>query len=207
MSSILQGNVAIDPSGRALRKLVARLLGAGGWPVCKVASNRCLAGHGGLWLALVLVAASAGAWAQVGASSPIAKHAGSDLNARPDGLPGGTGPERIMQERSGALGPVQDVIVTRAGHGVEPHCSAFKPTPDDVRDFFAHAVIITGRQEHDYFDWMTCTAEGTLTNRYGHWHWVLRLGGTATVSGDSDSFRLADPRQESPLCADDCDTD
>ncbi|MGR4895489.1 hypothetical protein ACIPR8_09460 [Stenotrophomonas sp. LARHCG68] len=104
----------------------------------------------------------------------------------------------------GPLGTISDVRIT--GQGVDtpsdaPLCESFKPTPREVVAFFRHAVVITPRQEHDYFLHGPCYVEGTLRTRYGQWRWRLRNFGTAYVSvdGGEDAFLFADPRQESSL--------
>lgn len=105
---------------------------------------------------------------------------------------------------AGPLGPVRDIRIT--GQGVETPsdallCASFKPTPRQIAAFFQRAVVITPRQEHDYFLHGPCYVDGTLRTRYGQWQWRLRNFGTAYVSvdGGEDAFLLADPRQESSL--------
>ena len=106
--------------------------------------------------------------------------------------------------RPGPLGALSDIVVTSSGVDNERDailCGEFKPDAAQVRAFFRNAVLITPRQEHDFFLHGPCYVRGTLTTRYDSWHWELRNGGTAQVTsaaGD-DSFLLADPREESSL--------
>lgn len=104
----------------------------------------------------------------------------------------------------GPLGAVSDIVVT--GSGVDnahdaPLCQEFKPGPLQLRAFLRNAVLITPRQEHDFFLHGPCYARGTLSTRYDTWQWELRNGGTArlTSAAGDDSFLLADPREESSL--------
>ena len=106
--------------------------------------------------------------------------------------------------RPGPLGELSNIVVTGSGVDSERDallCDGLKPDPQQLRAFFRHAVLITPRQEHDFFLHGPCYVRGTLTTRYERWHWELRNGGTARVTsaaGD-DSFLLGDPREESSL--------
>lgn len=69
-----------------------------------------------------------------------------------------------------------------------------------VQSFFARAVLISARQQHDFFLYGPCIARGTLESRYGQWHWVIRNLGTATLTASNgDTFLLSAPDQESDL--------
>lgn len=73
-------------------------------------------------------------------------------------------------------------------------------SPTQVKAFFARAVLISSRQQHDFFLYGPCTARGTLQSRYGQWQWVIRNLGTATLTASNgDTFLLGDPDQESDL--------
>jgi hypothetical protein len=102
----------------------------------------------------------------------------------------------------GPLGPISHITVTEAGSDSEAEsCQDFAVTDHYVESFFRRAILITHGQEHDYFLHGPCYMRGTLTSKYGDWHWEIRNLGTAQVisaSGD-DSFLFADPQQESPL--------
>ena len=66
--------------------------------------------------------------------------------------------------------------------------------------FFERAMLISARQQHDFFLYGPCTARGTLESRYGQWQWVIRNLGTATLTASNgDTFLLGDPDQESDL--------
>ncbi len=104
----------------------------------------------------------------------------------------------------GVLGPLSNIVVTASGVDTPqdaPLCQGFQAGPREVRAFFRRAVLITPRQQHDFFLHGPCYVRGTLTSRYETWHWELRNFGTARItsaSGD-DAFLLADPREESTL--------
>ncbi|WP_282273175.1 hypothetical protein [Stenotrophomonas sp. PS02298] len=104
----------------------------------------------------------------------------------------------------GPLGTLSNITVTESGVDNERDallCHGFKPDPRQVRAFFRQAVLITPRQQHDFFLHGPCYVRGTLTTAYETWHWELRNGGTARVTsaaGD-DAFLLADPREETSL--------
>ena len=99
------------------------------------------------------------------------------------------------------VGPITKVVVEETGIGPKADgCHSFVLTPNKVRDFFAKAVLISGRQEHDFFLHGPCSARGTLQSRYDTWHWEIRNLGTATITAtNGDVFVLGDPSQESSL--------
>ena len=69
-----------------------------------------------------------------------------------------------------------------------------------VADFLRHAILITHRQEHDWYLHGSCQAHGTLSTRYGKWQWQLLNLGTARITAvTGDTFVLGDPREESAL--------
>jgi hypothetical protein len=99
----------------------------------------------------------------------------------------------------GPLGPVSDIVVEAVGEGpADVDCSRFQTTSTRLLDFLRHAVVISPRDLHDAFAWGPCTARGTLSTRYGTWHWTLREGGTALLRADADdeNIMLGDPREE-----------
>lgn len=104
----------------------------------------------------------------------------------------------------GPLGTPSSITITDSGVD-DPRdavlCQSFKVDAQAMRSFLRHAVVITPRQEHDFFLHAPCYVRGTLTTRYETWHWELRNGGTArfTSAAGDDSFLLADPREESSL--------
>jgi hypothetical protein len=99
------------------------------------------------------------------------------------------------------IGPITNVVVEENGIGPKADsCHTFVITPKKVRAFFAKAVLISGRQEHDFFLHGPCSARGTLQSRYDTWHWEIRNLGTATITAtNGDVFVLGDPSQESSL--------
>lgn len=99
------------------------------------------------------------------------------------------------------VGPITKVVVEENGIGPKADsCHTFLITPNKVRAFFAKAVLISGRQEHDFFLYGPCSARGTLRSRYDTWHWEIRNLGTATITAtNGEVFVLGDPSQESSL--------
>lgn len=99
------------------------------------------------------------------------------------------------------LGPITHILVE--AHGIGPQsdgCAAFVVDAEQVRTFFDKAVLISGRQQHDFFLYGPCSARGTMENRYGKWHWEIRNLGTATVTAtNGDTFLFGDPDRESSL--------
>ena len=98
------------------------------------------------------------------------------------------------------IGEISDVKIKAPSTKVEAQCRDFKPNKAQVQAFFKRAILITPRQEHDYFLYGPCTAEGTFKTRYGHWEWKMRNGGTAYVEDVMGNlYTFADPKQESEL--------
>lgn len=98
------------------------------------------------------------------------------------------------------VGAITDIDVeqTRLGPKSEG-CGDFVITAEQARSFFDRAVLISGRQNHDYFLHGPCYARGSFRNRYDTWQWEIRSLGTATITAtNGDTFVLGDPRQESP---------
>lgn len=66
-----------------------------------------------------------------------------------------------------AIGPITKIVVTANGVGPENQdCRAFILTPEQVRAFFDKAILISGRQQHDFFACGPYVARGTLNSRY-----------------------------------------
>lgn len=103
--------------------------------------------------------------------------------------------------QASVIGPISGITIDKAGNGPEAsECRAFAVTVADVETFMARAVLISSRQEHDFFDYGPCTATGTLRNRYGTWHWEMRNLGTGKLTASNgEVFLLADPELEAPL--------
>ena len=99
------------------------------------------------------------------------------------------------------VGPITNVVVDESGIGPKADsCHTFIVTPKKVRAFLAKAVLLSGRQEHDFFLHGPCSARGTLQTRYDTWRWEIRNLGTATITAtNGDVFVLGDPGQESSL--------
>ncbi|SED87870.1 hypothetical protein SAMN05421553_3540 [Pseudomonas anguilliseptica] len=102
------------------------------------------------------------------------------------------------------IGTITRIHVQEQGIGPPSEgCAKFVIEPAQVQAFFARAVLISARQQHDFFLYGPCTARGTLQTRYGQWHWVIRNLGTATLTASNgDTFLLGDPGQESDLSGD-----
>ena len=99
------------------------------------------------------------------------------------------------------IGPVSDILVSEDRSGPQQEgCQTFTVSAAMVADFLRHAILITPRQEHDWYLYGPCQAHGTLRTRYGEWQWQLLNLGTARITAvTADSFILADPREESSL--------
>ena len=98
------------------------------------------------------------------------------------------------------IGEISDVKIKAPSTKVEAQCRDFKPNKAQVQAFFKRAILITPRQEHDYFLYGPCTAEGTFKTRYGHWEWKMRNGGTAYVEDVMGNlYTFAYPKQQSGL--------
>ncbi len=99
------------------------------------------------------------------------------------------------------IGEFSDITISENGQGpAADGCAKFRVTPDDVATFLRHAILITGRQDHDWFLHGSCYARGKLSSRYGDWEWEIRDLGTATITSiTGETFVLADPRRESSL--------
>lgn len=97
--------------------------------------------------------------------------------------------------------PIARIVVEENGIGPKAEgCSSFAMTEKTARAFFDKAILISGRQQHDYFLHGPCSARGTFQSRYGTWKWEIRNLGTATITAtDGAVFLLADPDQESSL--------
>lgn len=97
------------------------------------------------------------------------------------------------------IGDIDHVTIT-SNNEHNPACHGFKPTAKQVHAFFKRAIVVSGRQNHDYFLYGPCVVEGTLKTRYDTWQWTLRSAGTGSlVASNGEVFLLADPKQESPL--------
>lgn len=74
-------------------------------------------------------------------------------------------------------------------------------TKPKCKPFFKRAILITPRQEHDYFLYGPCTAEGSFKTRYGHWGMEnAQWGHSLCGRRDGQSVCVfADPKQESGL--------
>ncbi|PKM33572.1 MAG: hypothetical protein CVV08_06170 [Gammaproteobacteria bacterium HGW-Gammaproteobacteria-12] len=97
------------------------------------------------------------------------------------------------------IGPVSDIKVIEDGLGpLQENCADFRVSPEAVADFLHHAILITPRQEHDWYLYGPCQAHGTFNTRYGQWQWQMLNMGTARITAvTGEHFMLADPREES----------
>jgi hypothetical protein len=109
----------------------------------------------------------------------------------------------LAGEVTTVIGPVEQIEVLEIGQGPNTavdSCQEYSVTAEEVADFLRHAIVITQRQEHDWYLYGPCYATGTLSSRYGQWHWLLRNMGTDWLTAvTGETFVLADPRQESSL--------
>ena len=95
------------------------------------------------------------------------------------------------------IGAITNIHVQEQGVGRQSEgCAKFVISPAQVQAFFERAVLISARQQHDFF----LSARGTLESRYDQWQWVIRNMGTATLTASNGyTFLLGDPNQESDL--------
>lgn len=102
------------------------------------------------------------------------------------------------------VGPITRIVVTETGVGPKSEgCAGFVVTSKQVRTFFDKAVLISGRQQHDFFLHGPCVARGTFETRYDRWQWEMRSLGTGSMTASNgDTFLLADPEHESSLADD-----
>lgn len=109
----------------------------------------------------------------------------------------------LAEEVMTVIGPVQQIEVIEIGQGPNTavdSCKDYSVSAEEVADFLRHAIVITNRQEHDWYLYGPCYATGTLTSRYGQWHWLLRNMGTGWLTAvTGEALVLGDPRQESSL--------
>jgi len=99
------------------------------------------------------------------------------------------------------IGAVTGITVAEDRIGPQSEdCGSFIVTPAQVQAFLHRAILISGRQQHDFFLYGPCSARGTFKNRYGTWQWELRNMGTGSITAaNGDTFLLGDPAQESSL--------
>jgi len=105
------------------------------------------------------------------------------------------------ESNTSLIGPVSDIVVITDRVGPEQeNCQSFKVNEAMVADLLRHAILITHRQEHDWYLYGSCQAHGTLSTRYGEWQWQLLNLGTARITAvTGETFLLGDPREESSL--------
>lgn len=105
---------------------------------------------------------------------------------------------------SSPVGPITEMVVAQSGIGPQAeNCSAFLVTPAEAQAFFDRAVVISSRQQHDYFLFGPCSASGTFKSRYDTWQWSIRNLGTGSITAtNGDTVLLGDPGQESSLADD-----
>lgn len=109
----------------------------------------------------------------------------------------------LTDELMTVIGPVEQIEVIEIGQGPNTaldNCKDYNVSAEEVADFLRHAIVITHRQEHDWYLYGPCYATGTLTSRYGQWQWLLRNMGTGWLTAvTGETFVLGDPRQDSSL--------
>ena len=99
------------------------------------------------------------------------------------------------------IGTITDITVAVNGIGPRSQdCGSFVVTPPQVQAFLSRAVLLSGRQVHDFFLYGPCSARGTVRSRYDTWQWEIRNMGTGSITAtNGDTFLLGDPAQESSL--------
>ena len=99
---------------------------------------------------------------------------------------------------SSPVGEITDVVVEENGIGQKTKgCESFSVTASQVREFFERAVLVSGRQYHDYFQHGPCYAQGTLKSRYDTWKWEIRNLGSGTLTAtNGDVFQFGNPDEE-----------
>ncbi|KRD73545.1 hypothetical protein [Lysobacter sp. Root983] len=99
------------------------------------------------------------------------------------------------------VGPITEIVVEENRIGPKGEgCETFVMTRARARAFFNKAVVISGRQQHDFFLYGPCSARGTFKTRYDTWQWEIRSLGTGSIAAtNGDVFLLGDPRQESSV--------
>ncbi len=109
----------------------------------------------------------------------------------------------LADEVMTVIGPVEQIEVLEIGQGPNTavdSCKDYSVSAEEVADFLNNAIVITNRQEHDWYLYGPCYATGTLTSRYGQWQWLLRNMGTGWLTAvTGETFVLGDPREESSL--------
>jgi len=109
----------------------------------------------------------------------------------------------LADEVMTVIGPVEQIEVLEIGQGPNTavdSCKDYSVSAEEVADFLSNAIVITNRQEHDWYLYGPCYATGTLTSRYGQWQWLLRNMGTGWLTAvTGETFVLGDPREESSL--------
>lgn len=95
------------------------------------------------------------------------------------------------------VGAIFEIVVQENARGPRAEgCASFVVTRDQARVFFERAIVISGRQEHDFFLHGPCIARGTFKSRFDTWQWEMRSLGTATITAtNGDIFVLGDPGQ------------
>ena len=95
------------------------------------------------------------------------------------------------------VGVISDIVVQENALGPKAEgCGSFVVTADQARDFFERAILVSGRQNHDFFEHGPCFARGTFKSRFDTWQWEMRSLGTATITAtNGDMFVLGDPGQ------------
>ena len=99
------------------------------------------------------------------------------------------------------IGEISRIEVRATGQGPEAEaCSRFRPDAAQVREFLERAIVISGRQEHGFFNHGPCWARGTLTNAFDHWEWEMRDMGTGLVRAtNGEVILLGDPAKRVAL--------
>lgn len=102
---------------------------------------------------------------------------------------------------SSPVGAIAEIVVVETGIGPQAeNCGSFVVAPAEVRAFLERSVVISGRQQHDYFLFGPCSARGTFKSRYDTWQWEMRNLGTGSITAtNGDTFLVGDPAQESSL--------
>lgn len=95
------------------------------------------------------------------------------------------------------VGAISDIVVQENALGPRAEgCASFVVTEEQARAYFERAIVISGRQDHDFFLHGPCSARGTFKSPLDTWQWEIRNLGTATITAtNGDIFVLGDPEQ------------
>lgn len=93
------------------------------------------------------------------------------------------------------VGKIRGIAITEIHLSDGAGCGDWRVTEASVRDFFAHAVAISGAEHHHAYYVFSCWAEGTFVVGSETWKWSLNGGGAAYIfPPNREQFIVADPK-------------